>query len=146
MTGAAICGTGGVLIRLRRERGAAPLNLDGVSCDLSFIETQAQKTVGSLTLGDFPRARGETGTCQTVGASDWTSGFFPGELWLLYQATGSTQWLTDAENWIAPLASQATETDTHDVGFIIGESYGNGYRLTGNPPARLPAPPTSRKS
>ena len=28
--------------------------------------------------------------------------------------------------------SQATRTDTHDVGFIIGESFGNGYRLTGD--------------
>ena len=25
------------------------------------------------------------------------------------------------------------QTDTHDVGFIIGESFGNGYRLTGDP-------------
>jgi hypothetical protein len=56
---------------------AAPLNLNGVNADLSFIETQAQKTVRSLTPGDFTRAGGETGTWRTVGASDWTSGFFP---------------------------------------------------------------------
>ncbi len=40
---------------------AAPLNLNGVNADLSFIETQAEKTVGSLTPGDFPRAGGQTG-------------------------------------------------------------------------------------
>lgn len=111
---------------------AAAFGLGDIDSDLSFIETQAQKTVGSLAPGDFPRAGGETGTWTTVGASDWTSGFFPGELWLLYQATGSSQWLSEAQAWTAPLASQATQTNTHDVGFIIGESFGNGYRLTGD--------------
>jgi len=112
---------------------ATTLDLAGVDKDLSFIETQAQKTVASLAPGAYPRSGGQTGTWTTVGASDWTSGFFPGELWLLYQATGSAQWLADAQSWTAPLASQATRTDTHDVGFIIGESFGNGYRLTGDP-------------
>jgi unsaturated chondroitin disaccharide hydrolase len=104
-----------------------------LSADLSFIERQAQKTVTSLAPGAYPRSGGQTGTWRTVGAGDWTSGFFPGELWLLYQATGSTHWLAEARSWTAPLASQATRTDTHDVGFIIGESFGNGYRLTGDP-------------
>jgi unsaturated chondroitin disaccharide hydrolase len=112
---------------------AAPLDLGGVAADLSFIEAQAQKTVASLAPGAYPRSGGDTGTWTTVGASDWTSGFLPGELWLLYQATGSAQWLADAQSWTAPLASQATRTDTHDVGFIVGESFGNGYRLTGDP-------------
>jgi hypothetical protein len=102
---------------------------------LKFIESQAQKTVASLTpdYSLHPSAGGKKGTWTTVSGSDWTSGFFPGELWLLYQATGSTQWLTAAQAWTTPLASQATRTDTHDVGFIIGTSFGNAYRLTGDP-------------
>jgi unsaturated chondroitin disaccharide hydrolase len=65
----------------------------------------------------------------------WTSGFFPGQLWLLYQATGSPQWLAAARQWTAPLASQASSVDRidpTDIGFIIGTSFGNGYRLTGD--------------
>jgi unsaturated chondroitin disaccharide hydrolase len=114
---------------------AGTLNLADIAADLSFVEAQAQKTVASLSpaLGQFPRSGGETGKWRTVGATDWTSGFFPGQLWLLYQATGSPQWLKDAQAWTKPLASQAARTDTHDVGFIIGESFGNGYRLTGDP-------------
>ena len=68
--------------------------------------------------------------------SGWASGFFPGELWLLYQATGSQYWSTEAQTWTAPLESQATTirpADPTDIGFIIGTSVGNGYRLTGNP-------------
>ena len=111
---------------------AGALSKAEVAADLSFIEAQAQKTLNSLTPGFFPDHGGQTGTWSTVPASNWTSGFFPGELWLLYQATGSTQWETDARAWTAALASQATRTDTHDVGFIIGTSFGNGYRLTGD--------------
>ena len=51
--------------------------------------------------------------------------FFRARLWLLYQATGSTQWLTAAQTWTTPLASQAssvTRVDPTDIGFIIGTS------------------------
>ena len=53
----------------------------------------------------------------------WTSGFFPGELWLLYQATGSKKWLNAANTWTLPLESQASTVrpdDPTDIGFIIG--------------------------
>ncbi len=110
------------------------IDLAGIQTDLLFAETQMDKTVTRLgSFSSFPRSTGETGLWSTRSASDWTSGFFPGELWLLYQATGNTKWRDAAESWTASLASQATRTDTHDVGFMIGSSFGNGYRLTGNP-------------
>ena len=49
---------------------------------------------------------------------------------------GSPQWLAAARQWTAPLASQAssvTRPDPTDIGFMIGTSFGNGYRLTGDP-------------
>ena len=87
----------------------------------------------------YPVSGGDSGTWTTRSPSDiaqgWTSGFFPGQLWLLYQATGSPQWLAAAQAWTAPLASQAggRPFDPTDIGFIIGTSFGNGYRLTGDP-------------
>jgi unsaturated chondroitin disaccharide hydrolase len=113
-----------------------------IATDLSFIETQVEKTLTSLgsPASGYPVYGGNTGTWTTTSPSDgamgWASGFFPGELWLLYQATGSSQWLNAAEEWTAPLASQASTVrpdDPTDIGFIIGTSFGNGYRLTGNP-------------
>jgi unsaturated chondroitin disaccharide hydrolase len=70
------------------------------------------------------------GTARMVNASDWTSGFPAGSFWLLYERTKDQAWRTAAESWTAALASQQTRTDTHDVGFIINCSFGNGYRLT----------------
>ncbi len=95
-------------------------------------------SLGSPASG-YPVSGGDSGTWTTTspssGSQGWTSGFFPGQLWLLYQATGSPQWLAAARQWTAPLAPQASapRVDPTDIGFIIGTSFGNGYRLTGDP-------------
>jgi unsaturated chondroitin disaccharide hydrolase len=120
---------------------AAPLDSQGIATDLSFIETQVGKTLASLgsPASGYPVSGGDSGTWTTTtpsdGAQGWTTGFFPGQLWLLYQATGSPQWLAAAKQWTAPLASQANgrPVDPSDIGFIIGTSFGNGYRLTADP-------------
>ena len=79
----------------------------------------------------IPRSA-KSGTVSYVGASDWTSGFPAGSFWLLYERTRDQAWRTAAETWTAALMSQRTRTDTHDVGFVIYNSFGNGYRLTQN--------------
>jgi rhamnogalacturonyl hydrolase YesR len=77
----------------------------------------------------IPRSA-KSGTARLVNTSDWTSGFPAGSFWLLYERTKDQAWRTAAESWTAALASQQTRTDTHDVGFIINASFGNGYRVT----------------
>ena len=115
-----------------------------IASDLTFIENQVSKTLNSLGSTPpanplYPVSGGDSGTWTTRSPSDtaegWTSGFFPGQLWLLYQATGSTKWLDAAQAWTAPLKSQSEgrPNDPTDIGFIIGTSFGNGYRLTGDP-------------
>jgi unsaturated chondroitin disaccharide hydrolase len=137
------------ILGLMSEAVAGPLDSQqGIASDLSFIEQQVSKTLSSLgplpapVNPQYPVSGGDTGTWKTTtpssGSQGWTTGFFPGQLWLLYQATGSQQWLTAAQNWTAPLASQASlvtspRVDPTDIGFIIGTSFGNGYRLTGDP-------------
>lgn len=65
--------------------------------------------------------------------SGWTSGFFPGCLWYLYEQTADSDFLTWAENWTAGIASRQYVTNTPDVGFMVNNSFGAGYRLTRNP-------------
>jgi unsaturated chondroitin disaccharide hydrolase len=128
---------------LMSQARAAPLDSQGIATDLSFIETQVSKTLSSLGSSPpanplYPVSGGDTGPWTTKSPSDiaqgWTTGFFPGQLWLLYQATRSTKWLDAAQAWTAPLAKQAggRPFDPTDIGFIIGTSFGNGYRLTGD--------------
>ncbi len=129
---------------LMGQARATPLDSQGIASDLSFIETQVAKTLTSLgsPASGYPVSGGDSGVWKTTtpssGSQGWTTGFFPGQLWLLYQATGSQKWLDAAEAWTAPLAPYASLTanpriDPTDVGFMIGTSFGNGYRLTGDP-------------
>ena len=74
----------------------------------------------------------EHGQRVTVASRDWTSGFFPGSMWCLFEATGDAKWRASAEKFTALLAPEQHNTKTHDVGFILYCSYGNGLRLTGN--------------
>ena len=67
-----------------------------------------------------------------VAASDWTSGFFPGQLWFLYEFTGKKIWRTQAELFTKNIESQQYDKTSHDVGFKIYCSVGSGYRLTKN--------------
>jgi unsaturated chondroitin disaccharide hydrolase len=67
----------------------------------------------------------------TTGAGSWTSGFLPGTLWYAYQATADSALRTKAQNWQSGLAGQASNTSTHDVGFMVFDSFGHGFRLTG---------------
>ncbi|MFB0517042.1 MAG: glycoside hydrolase family 88 protein [Candidatus Neomarinimicrobiota bacterium] len=80
----------------------------------------------------FPRSTLDDGTWYTKSSSSWTSGFFPGCLWYLYQYTSDSLWIDWARAWTAGLQAEQYDTGTHDVGFKIFCSYGNGYRLTGD--------------
>ena len=99
-----------------------------------FAAVQLSNTV--VQLGDtnlYPRSTLPNGTWDTRSAQDWTAGFFPGALWFVYEATGDPHFRTWAENWTAGLAAQQYVTETDDLGFMINNSFGAGYRLTGNP-------------
>jgi unsaturated chondroitin disaccharide hydrolase len=78
----------------------------------------------------------EHGKLTTIPTRDWTSGFFPGSLWYLFEATGDAKWRMAAERYTALIEPEQHNTRTHDVGFILYCSFGNGLRLTGNPAYR----------
>jgi hypothetical protein len=72
----------------------------------------------------------KNGELVLVPSTDWTSGFFPGELWYLYEYTNDPIWKARAEMFTASLEKEQWNGKTHDMGFKIYCSYGNGYRLT----------------
>lgn len=94
----------------------------------SVGESQTSETELRLT----PRSLNGNGELASVGPSDWCSGFFPGCLWYMYEKTGDSLWKDEAEKYTGILADQQLNSGTHDMGFKMFCSYGNGYRLTGN--------------
>lgn len=94
--------------------------------------SQEQLLLAAETFNDsakVPRTF-EDGIVKMVNYKDWTSGFFPGSLWLMYELTSNGEFKTSAKHYTALIDSAQYRKNTHDLGFMINCSFGNGYRLT----------------
>ena len=104
-----------------------------------FIQENIDNAVAQETLqtdiieksGEIlnPRTIDEEGNIHYIPIDDWCSGFFPGNIWYTYELTGDKKWLPLAEKYTEALDSVQYLTWHHDVGFMIGSSYLNGYRF-----------------
>jgi unsaturated chondroitin disaccharide hydrolase len=98
---------------------------------LQFAEKQL--AILATSVGDtdrHPRTLEPDGRLRLAPPREWTSGFYPGLLWLLYEHTRKPEWADRARRATAALESQQSNGGTHDLGFMLYCSYGNGYRLT----------------
>ena len=80
-----------------------------------------------------PRTLSPEGKLILVPSKDWTSGFFPGVLWFLFELTGDKKWESQARMYTANIEKEKLNGKTHDMGFKIYCSFGTGYRLTNDP-------------
>ena len=95
-----------------------------------------QSVILAKNLQDYPDVLSRTwedGKLKTTEYSGWVSGFFPGVLWMLYEETGRQEFRDYAETYTARVEPAKKLTDTHDLGFMLMSSFGQGYRITGNP-------------
>lgn len=72
------------------------------------------------------------GAMVTSDSHWWTSGFFPGSLWYLYENNKDEKLLAFARQYTVRVEREKYTTNNHDVGFMINCSFGNGLRLTGD--------------
>ena len=79
----------------------------------------------------MPRCVEKDGSLRLVGERDWCSGFFPGELWLMYEYSHDRFWREHAVSNMWLIENVKNHRGTHDLGFMMGSSFGNGWRLTG---------------
>lgn len=108
-------------------------NFDFASEQLKFALQEVENVRAELgkTAEELPSPRniGEDGSLRLVRARDWCSGFFPGELWYMYEYTKDSYWKEKAMEYTNLLEPLKSYTGTHDLGFMIYCSFGNGYRL-----------------
>lgn len=102
---------------------------------LQMIDTaKANDVRDSLTKAErplvSPRTVDKDGELKLVVSRDWTSGFFPGELWYMYEFTENPKWEKQAKAFTASIEEQKNTKTTHDLGFIMYCSFGNGFRIT----------------
>ncbi len=100
---------------------------------LSRSRTQALIMASELAPqeGRFPRTF-EKGKMITSDYRWWCSGFYPGVLWLLYADKPSEELRRYAELFTERCEPVKKMTDTHDLGFMLYCSFGQGYNITGN--------------
>ncbi|NDV80480.1 alginate lyase family protein [Bacteroides sp. 51] len=78
-----------------------------------------------------PRTVEKDGSLRLVAPRDWCSGFFPGSLWQMYAYNHQSYWRQQAVSYTWPIEEMKRFTGTHDLGFIIYNSFGQAYHLTG---------------
>lgn len=80
--------------------------------------------------GKLPRSLNSNGELVTSSSDWWCSGFFPGVLWYLYENNKGSEELFDYANlYTKRIEKEQFNTSTHDLGFMLYCSYGNGFRL-----------------
>ncbi|WP_300703049.1 alginate lyase family protein [Bacteroides sp.] len=78
-----------------------------------------------------PRSINKDGSLAMIHPHDWCSGFFPGSLWQMYAYTHDDFWRQSAISWTWPIEEAKWHKGTHDLGFMIYDSFGKAYELTG---------------
>ncbi|WP_282041774.1 glycoside hydrolase family 88 protein [Winogradskyella flava] len=78
----------------------------------------------------FPRSVNlKTNNLKKVPSKDWTSGFFAGNLWQIYELTGDTAYKNKAKKWTAFIEKEKFNDRTHDMGFKVFNSFGKGLKI-----------------
>lgn len=66
---------------------------------------------------------------ETSGADWWTSGFYPGTLWSLYEETQDSALLKEAKRTLKLLSKQQTNEKLADLGAIMYNSFGTAMKI-----------------
>ncbi|MDN3668485.1 glycoside hydrolase family 88 protein [Echinicola jeungdonensis] len=83
-----------------------------------------------LPAGEFPKTyHAKNDKFETSGSGWWCSGFYPGTLLYLYEATRDEKLLEEAERSLGLLEKEKFNTSTHDLGFMMYCSFGNALKI-----------------
>jgi unsaturated chondroitin disaccharide hydrolase len=100
------------------------------SLDFSVKQYMLMANTLKDSAGQLPRTADWNSKLIPCRANWWTSGFFPGSLWYLYEYSGNEELKKMASMYTRRVEAQKNATNTHDLGFVLYCSFGNGLRLT----------------
>ncbi len=121
--------------------GTKPID---ATTELEYCYAQTQRALEALKKADgsidytmMPRniLEGETEwNLRKATKSEWCAGFWPGILWYAYEASGDEKIKAEAEKFTESLEFlSVTPAHDHDLGFLIFNSYGLGYKAKQDP-------------
>lgn len=89
--------------------------------------------------GRFPAETCVDGKWPLTENTEWTTAFWPGQLWLAWELTGDNEFKDAAESYLPSYKTRVDrkiDVETHDLGFLYTLSCVSAWRLTGNVDAR----------
>ena len=113
-----------------KEESMADLIRDRLNRSIEHYELMAESLMDQPD--QLPKTIDAAGKLETSGSGWWCSGFVPGTLWYLYEYSSSPELLEYAKNYTARIEKEQYNESTHDLGFMLYCSFGNGLRLTGD--------------
>lgn len=124
-----------VSVSFGQQREFNGWTLDEVQKAIDHCEVKVERTIENLKGHDKSPRTVPAGNkhWEAKPAGGWTSGFWAGILWYVYEGTGNEKIKTEAEKFTGEIETILSRpVKSHDLGFIFNCSYGNGYRLTKN--------------
>ena len=103
---------------------------DKIDSTLKLAADQYKYMMTRLPEGRFPKTYyKENDELETSDSGWWVSGFYPGTLLYLYKNLGDPELKEEAERIMEDLEKEQFNTSTHDLGFMMFDSFGNANRL-----------------
>lgn len=105
---------------------------------LDFCSEQVLYYLPDFTY-EYQNAYSENLFYKAIPNTDWTNGFWTGEIWLSYEHTGDERLRNAAEIQIDDYLKRINEkikVDHHDMGFLYSPSCVAGYKLVGSKKGR----------
>jgi rhamnogalacturonyl hydrolase YesR len=125
-----LCSVLGICTVQGQSRGLK-LSKEFIQQNLSDAARQIKVLANETPNEKFPKTF-ENGKEVFSSSSWWCSGFYPGTLFYLYEGTKDQELLKKAEDKLIYLEKEKNNKGTHDLGFMLFCSFGNGFRLTGD--------------
>jgi unsaturated chondroitin disaccharide hydrolase len=111
-----------------------PVILRLIDGNLRQAVNQYKVLMGKVPADRMPKTFYANGDrLETSNTEWWTSGFYPGTLFQLYEFSRDTALLNEARRRLALLEKEQYNKGTHDLGFMMYCSFGNGLRLLDSP-------------
>ena len=118
--------------------GYPEINTEEVNKGLDFCNRQILHVLPEFT-DKFQQAYSENGFYPPIDNTDWTTGFWTGEIWLAYEFSGDERLRKAGEiqvhNFLERIDKKIA-VDHHDMGFLYSPSCVAAYKLIGSKEGR----------
>lgn len=94
-------------------------------------DLQYKLMMKEVPAGRFPKTF-EHDSLETSGPGWWCSGFYPGSLLFIFEATKDSLLYYEALRKLNDLKQEQFNKTTHDLGFMMYCSFGNAYKIDSN--------------